>query len=81
MIKKNNPVYVYVWNFDKEKYVGKLMKQGISIKNKIFTTKRAWSNDVEISKLQQIDEKLLKEYNELFISKPEEIYNNPKKTS
>lgn len=79
LIKKNNPVYVYVWNFDKEKYVGKLMKQGISIKNKIFTTKRAWSNVVEISKLQQIDEKLLKEYNELFISKPEEIYNNPKK--
>jgi hypothetical protein len=41
MIKKNNPVYVYVWNYDKEKYEENFMKQGISIKNNIFTTKSA----------------------------------------
>lgn len=79
LLKKQNHVYVYVWNYNKNKYVKKYMKQGINAKNKIFTTREAWSDNIEISNLQQIDEKLLKEYNELFISKPTEIYNNPKK--
>ncbi len=79
LIKKQIPVYIYVWNYDKDKYVEKYMKQGINIKNKIFTTKNAWSDNIEISNLQQIDERLFKEYRELFILNPNEIYENHEK--